>query len=117
MGHGDGQENTVVENEQPYPSHWATKKPQLNIHWSRPERAPLYFASDISEAYMGTVAVSWPTATPPIKRPMINMAMFTAPACNAHPKHEITDAMNIVLRRPKEFAKSMLMMVPRIAPP
>ena len=109
--------NSEEEKEQPYPSHWATRKPQLNIHWSNPERVARHFGSDNSAAYIGIVAVSIPTAIPAMKRPIISIAIFTEPACNAQPRQEITEPVRIVRFRPNQSAQTMFTIVPRIAPP
>ena len=101
----DLQENEPLANEQPYPSHCATRKPQLRNHWSRPDSAPLHFGIEISDAYIGIVLVSMPTATPPMKRPMMSMTMLTEPVCKAAPRRETTDPAKMVFLRPSQSAK------------
>jgi hypothetical protein len=100
------QENDPEVKEHPYPSHWATRNPQLRNHCRRPDRAPLHFGMDISEAYMGIVLVSMPTATPPMERPAMSMGMLVAPAWRADPKSETTEPEKMVILRPIMSAKN-----------
>lgn len=74
-------------------------------------------ASAISPAYIGTTDVSMPTATPAINRPTISIAMFTEPACRAHPKHETQPPAKTARLRPRRSPVKTLMIVPNIAPP
>lgn len=67
--------------------------------------------------YMGTIAERRPTAIPAMKRPAINIAMVTAPACSAHPKAEMTPPMKTVFLRPKLSASHDTANAPMIAPP
>jgi hypothetical protein len=88
------------EKEQPYPSHWAIKKPQLRNHCSRPESVPLHLGMDSSDAYIGMVLVRMPTAMPPMKRPTISMTMVAAPHCKAEPSTDTRAPMRTVFLRP-----------------
>lgn len=58
-----------------------------------------------------------PTATPAIKRPTMSITRLIAPACNAHPKHDITAPAKTDHFRPRRSPVKMLMIVPRMAPP
>lgn len=114
---GDAHWKSVLLKEHPYPNHCATKDPQLNIHCSRPDIIPRDAASAISPAYMGTVAVSMPTATPAMNRPMMSMVMLIAPPCSAQPTMEMQAPTKTDIFRPSRSPVKMLMMVPRMAPP
>jgi hypothetical protein len=61
---------------------------------------------EISEAYMGIVLVSMPTAMPPMKRPTMSMAIDVDPDCKAEPRSETTDPAKMVLLRPSISAKA-----------
>lgn len=52
-----------------------------------------------------------------MNRPMISIAMFVAPACSELPKIDTIAPTNMVRRRPSMSAKTMLKIVPAIAPP
>jgi hypothetical protein len=53
---------------------------------------------------MGIVLVSMPTATPPMKRPAMSMAMDVDPACRAVPSSETRAPDKMVILRPMMLA-------------
>jgi hypothetical protein len=56
---------------------------------------------EISEAYIGIVLVSMPTAMPPMNRPTMSMAIDVDPACRDEPRSETTDPEKMVIFRPR----------------